>query len=64
MVILIYPQGGAQAAGPLDRLIAGVLLVLLAPLLLVIYLSVRLTSRGPAIYTQCRVGRYGRVFSI
>lgn len=48
----------------LDRLVAGVLLVLSAPLLVVIYLSVRLTSRGPAFYTQRRVGLYGRVFSI
>jgi lipopolysaccharide/colanic/teichoic acid biosynthesis glycosyltransferase len=26
--------------------------------------AVRLTSRGPAIYTQTRLGRFGRVFTI
>ena len=37
-------------------------LVLLSPLFLVIALAVKLTSPGPAFFTQIRVGRYGRHF--
>jgi lipopolysaccharide/colanic/teichoic acid biosynthesis glycosyltransferase len=45
---------------------ACVLLVmpLLLPLLLVIALAVRLTSHGPALFKQMRVGRQGRAFTI
>ena len=39
-------------------------LLLTAPLFLVIWALVRLTSRGPAIYAQIRCGRYGRPFRI
>lgn len=41
-----------------------VLLVACAPLLLLAALGVRLTSPGPAFYTQARVGRGGRVFTM
>jgi lipopolysaccharide/colanic/teichoic acid biosynthesis glycosyltransferase len=41
-----------------------VLLVLLAPFLGLVYVLVRLTSPGPAIYTQVRTGRGGRPFVI
>ncbi len=40
------------------------LLILAAPLILVAGLLVRLTSRGPMFYTQRRVGRHGRIFTI
>jgi exopolysaccharide biosynthesis polyprenyl glycosylphosphotransferase len=42
-----------------DRTVAGVALILLAPLLLTLGLLVRCTSRGPALYFQERVGRNG-----
>jgi lipopolysaccharide/colanic/teichoic acid biosynthesis glycosyltransferase len=41
-----------------------VLLVLTAPLILLAALLVKLTSRGPAFYTQTRVGLGGRPFTI
>jgi lipopolysaccharide/colanic/teichoic acid biosynthesis glycosyltransferase len=45
-----------------DFAVAVVLLVLLAPLLVAIALSVRFTSEGGAIYRQTRVGRNRRPF--
>jgi len=40
------------------------LMVLAIPLMLASIVLVRLTSRGPAIYTQTRIGRCGRVFTL
>jgi lipopolysaccharide/colanic/teichoic acid biosynthesis glycosyltransferase len=48
----------------LDVSAALVLLVLTAPLILLAALLVKLTSPGPAFYTQTRVGRKGRLFTI
>ena len=48
----------------LDRLAAAVLLVVLAPLLAGIALAVRLTSPGPILFRQQRVGRDGKVFDL
>ena len=48
----------------LDFVFAGVLLLALAPLILAAMLVVKATSRGPAIYSQTRVGRGGREFTI
>jgi lipopolysaccharide/colanic/teichoic acid biosynthesis glycosyltransferase len=42
---------------------AASLMVLALPLILASIALVRLTSRGPAIYTQTRVGQSGRVFT-
>ena len=39
-------------------------LLLLSPLLLILALLVKLTSRGPVLYRQERVGRGGRIFRI
>jgi lipopolysaccharide/colanic/teichoic acid biosynthesis glycosyltransferase len=40
------------------------LLLLAAPLMLLAALLIRLTSPGPALYTQTRVGRDGRLFTL
>jgi lipopolysaccharide/colanic/teichoic acid biosynthesis glycosyltransferase len=48
----------------LDMLIAGLALLVLAPLLAAIWVLVRLDSRGPAIYRGVRVGKAGRVFTM
>jgi exopolysaccharide biosynthesis polyprenyl glycosylphosphotransferase len=47
-----------------DRTIAAAALVLLSPVLLVIAISVRLTSSGPVIFRQVRVGQGGRDFTM
>jgi lipopolysaccharide/colanic/teichoic acid biosynthesis glycosyltransferase len=47
-----------------DYGLAGVLFVATAPVLVLVIMAVRLTSRGPAIYRQTRVGRGGRTYTI
>ena len=45
-----------------DRLTAAVLLLLLAPVLLVVAVAIRVTSSGPALFFQTRVGKNGKPF--
>lgn len=47
-----------------DLLMALVLLILSLPIIIVAALMVKLTSRGPAFYSQTRVGKGGRPFTI
>jgi lipopolysaccharide/colanic/teichoic acid biosynthesis glycosyltransferase len=47
-----------------DRVTALTLLVLTAPLIVMAMLLVKLTSTGPALYTQTRLGRRGMPFTI
>lgn len=54
--------GSYKVKRAVDVAVSGLGLVLLAPLLLAIGLAVRLTSPGPAIFRQVRVGRFGRHF--
>jgi exopolysaccharide biosynthesis polyprenyl glycosylphosphotransferase len=57
--------GGRRVAKALlDRLVALVALILLAPLLIAIALAIRLTSPGPAIFRQERIGWQGRHFTM
>jgi exopolysaccharide biosynthesis polyprenyl glycosylphosphotransferase len=59
------PKGGLfRVKYAIDRLVAMVLLVALAPVLLVIALAVKLSSRGPVLFGQRRVGRDGQAFDI
>ena len=46
-----------------DRVAALFLLIILSPLLIIIYLAVKLTSKGPAIYKQQRCGINGKKFT-
>lgn len=48
----------------IDLALSALLLIVLLPLLLLIAVCVRATSRGPAIFRQERVGRNGRCFMI
>jgi lipopolysaccharide/colanic/teichoic acid biosynthesis glycosyltransferase len=54
--------GGLKRA--FDTALAAVLLVLASPLILAAATLVRLTSRGPAFYSQTRLGRGGVPFTI
>ncbi|HEX8796909.1 MAG TPA: exopolysaccharide biosynthesis polyprenyl glycosylphosphotransferase [Polyangiaceae bacterium] len=46
----------------IDAAIAGVALVLLSPLLVVVAVAIKLTSKGPLFFRQERVGLHGRTF--
>jgi len=48
----------------MDYGLAGIGLVLMAPLMLVIALAIRLISPGPVLYAQIRVGRHGKPFKL
>jgi exopolysaccharide biosynthesis polyprenyl glycosylphosphotransferase len=48
----------------MDITIAGLLLVLAAPLMLLIALLIKLDSPGPVLFKQTRVGRGGRLFTL
>ena len=45
-------------------MIAGIVLLLLSPLLLATWAAIRLESRGPAMFTQTRIGKDGTPFTI
>jgi exopolysaccharide biosynthesis polyprenyl glycosylphosphotransferase len=47
-----------------DLIVASLLLLVLSPILLACALAVRLTSPGPVLFRQARVGRDGTVFSM
>jgi lipopolysaccharide/colanic/teichoic acid biosynthesis glycosyltransferase len=42
---------------------SAVLLIIFAPLLLIIALAIKATSKGPVLFRQQRVGRYGQYFT-
>jgi len=47
-----------------DLLLAGTALVLVAPVMAIIALAIRLTSKGPVLFRQARIGQGGRRFTI
>jgi exopolysaccharide biosynthesis polyprenyl glycosylphosphotransferase len=54
----------AAAKRACDVLVAGLGLLLLAPLLLAVALAVKLSSRGPVVFRQERIGLRGRPFTL
>ena len=48
----------------LDRVVAALLGVVLLPLLVLVALAVKLSSPGPVLYRQRRIGRQGHTFEI
>ena len=47
-----------------DLVAAGICLTLVAPIVLLLAIAVKLTSRGPAFYSQKRVGYHGKIFTV
>jgi exopolysaccharide biosynthesis polyprenyl glycosylphosphotransferase len=59
----VHPEGPQFAVKhALDRLLALALLIVFSPFILVAAIAVRLSSPGPALFRQRRVGRDGKVF--
>ncbi len=54
----------ASLVAPVEKLCACALGIMLAPLLLGVVAMIKLTSQGPTIYAQTRVGKYGKLFTI
>jgi sugar transferase (PEP-CTERM system associated) len=54
---------GAAKRG-VDVLASLILLVLAAPVMALVVLAIRITSAGPVLYHQARVGQAGRVFTL
>lgn len=48
----------------IDMCLSGVLLVVFSPLFLICYVALKMGDKGPAIYSQERIGRFGRPFRI
>lgn len=48
----------------MDVILGSLALLILAPLLLIIALAVKLSSKGPVFFHQERIGRWGRPFTI
>ncbi|MFG6446521.1 sugar transferase [Microbacterium sp. P07] len=59
-----YSRGQRLVKRAFDLLLSGSLIVVLAPVLIAVALAVVLTSRGPILYRQERVGQHGRPFSM
>lgn len=47
-----------------DIIIASFLIILLTPLFIIVSVLIKLTSKGPALYSQERIGKNGKVFKI
>lgn len=58
----VRPDSGGRRA--VDALVAGLGLLLSSPVLAVVSVAIRVTSRGPAVFRQQRVGLNGRCFTI
>ncbi|MGZ3581605.1 MAG: sugar transferase [Ktedonobacterales bacterium] len=58
------PQSYRIAKRTLDLIVSATILMLLSPLLGVVALIIKLTSPGPALFSQQRVGEGGRIFTM
>jgi lipopolysaccharide/colanic/teichoic acid biosynthesis glycosyltransferase len=57
-----FLRGASFAKRGLDVVGSGCALIMLSPLFLVLALLIKLEDGGPVIFTQVRVGRFGRIF--
>jgi exopolysaccharide biosynthesis polyprenyl glycosylphosphotransferase len=55
-------RGRLLIKGTVDRVVAVLLLVMLAPVFVAAAVAVKLSSPGPVLFRQPRIGQYGRTF--
>jgi len=60
----VTPSAFFERKPAIDRFFAALLLIPCIPIMGLLILLVRLTSRGPGIFRQARVGKDGRVFTM
>src|SRR5262245_22813302 len=60
----LTPHGALAGRRPIDGVGAALLLLLASPLLVVVALLMRISSRGPVIFRQVRSGFHGRAFQM
>jgi lipopolysaccharide/colanic/teichoic acid biosynthesis glycosyltransferase len=60
----VVPSDYLRWSGGLNRLIAAILLLPGLPIIGLLILIVRMTSKGPGVYRQVRVGYHGRLFDV
>ena len=59
-----YKASALAAKKFMDVSVSSILLILLSPILIIIAVIIKLTSKGPVIYRQARVGLRGRLFDL
>jgi exopolysaccharide biosynthesis polyprenyl glycosylphosphotransferase len=64
MIISFFRRTYFLAKRAIDIIGSTIALIILAPLLLITAILIKLTSRGPILYTQIRVGKEGKLFNI
>ena len=67
LVYVDHPELSGMALlikGSFDRIIAALAIILSSPLLIGLAIAIRLSDRGPALFTQIRVGKDGKVFRL
>lgn len=60
----VRPSHYALQTRRLSKVLGALLLILSAPFILLLWIAVRLSSRGPGFYRQQRVGKDGKVFTL
>ncbi len=61
--LLAAPRWKLAVKRAMDVVVASIMLVTLSPVLLLVVLGVRLTSRGPVLFHQERIGKDGKPFT-
>ncbi len=60
--MFVESDGGEKVKRMLDILFILILLIVLSPLLIAIILAIKLNSKGPAVFSQKRIGRNNQEF--
>jgi exopolysaccharide biosynthesis polyprenyl glycosylphosphotransferase len=60
----VQPVWQANIKQIIDYSVSIVLLLLLVPVMLALSIAIKLSGRGPVIYSQQRIGRFGKPFTI